>query len=241
MLAWLSNRVIIYSLEGNRMETTEAIRGWRSIRKYKQDPIPDTLLKKILEAAIRAPSWENVQPWHFIVVEDAAVKEKLVQLASKQKHIARAPVVIGICGDLSAWEKPKNRAALIELANAGVMNVTEEIIDNVILKDPVFCVAEHGPSIILGRTFEQLGIAYGFMAVEAVNQGLGMCIVGAFGNEVTDAHKEIYQEIRSLLAIPDHMYLLALLTLGFPDEDPSARPRKNFDAVVSRGAVGTRF
>ncbi|HOC39296.1 MAG TPA: NADH-quinone oxidoreductase subunit H, partial [Thermodesulfobacteriota bacterium] len=98
--------------------------------------------------------------------------------------------------------------------------------------------AEHGPAIILGRTLEQLGIAYGFMAIEAVNQGLGMCIVGAFGNEVTESYKELYQEIRGLLAIPETMYLLALLTLGFPDEDPSARPRKTFDAVVSRGKVG---
>lgn len=223
------------------MDATEAIQRWRSIRKYKQDPIPEKILRKVLDAGRRSPSWENVQPWHFIIIEDAATKQKLVHLASGQKFIARAPVVIGICGDLSAWDKPKNRKALLELLHAGVMNVTEEVIDNVLLKDPVFCVAEHGSAIILGRTFEQLGIVYGFMAVEAVNQGLGMCIVGAFGNEVTESHKEVYQEIRSLLAIPETMYLLALLTLGFPDEDPPARPRKDFDAVVSRGKVGTRF
>ena len=223
------------------MDTTEAIHAWRSIRKYKQKPIPHETVKKVLEAGIRAPSWENVQPWHFIVIEDQGTQNTLVNLASGQRFIAGAPLVIAVCGDLSAWDKPKNREALIELAQAGVMKVTEEIIDNVILKDPVFCVAEHGPAIILGRTFEQLGIAYAFMGIEAVNQGLGMCIVGAFGNEVTQAHKESYNEIRSLLGIPKHMYLLALLTLGFPDENPAPRPRKDFDAVVSREKVGTRF
>ncbi|HNR12944.1 MAG TPA: nitroreductase family protein [Thermodesulfobacteriota bacterium] len=220
------------------MDATKAINGWRSIRKYKQDHIPEEILRKVLDAGRRSPSWENVQPWHFIVIQDDAVKEKLVRLASGQKHIAQAPVVIAVCGDLSAWDKPKNREALVELVNAGVINVPQEVIDSVLLKDPVFCVAEHGPAIILGRTLEQLGIAYGFMAIEAVNQGLGMCIVGAFGNEVTESYKELYQEIRGLLAIPETMYLLALLTLGFPDEDPSARPRKTFDAVVSRGKVG---
>lgn len=223
------------------MDATEAIHQWRSIRKYKDEPIPEKSLRKVLEAGRRAPSWENVQPWHFIVIEDARAKEKLAQLASGQKHIARAPIVIGVCGDLSAWDKPKNREALIQLVNAGVMKVSEDVIDNVLLKDPVFCVAEHGPAIILSRTLEQLGIAYAFMGIEAVNQGLGMCIVGAFGNELTGAQKELYREVRNVLGIPEKMYLLALLTLGVPDEEPKARPRKEFDDVVSRGKVGEKF
>jgi len=220
------------------VETTEAIQNWRSIRKYKDEPVSDKALRAVLEAGRRAPSWENVQPWHFIVIEDPQVKEKLVKLSMGQKHVARAPVVIGVCGDLSAWDKPKNREALVELMKAGAVKATEEVIDNFLLKDPVFCVAEHGPSIILARTFEQLGIAYGFMGIEAVNQGLGMCIVGALSNEVTGAQKQAYEEVKAELGIPDKMYLLALLTLGVPDEQPKARPRKGFGAVVSRGKVG---
>jgi len=223
------------------METTEAIQKWRSIRKYKKDPVPETSLRKILEAGRRAPSWENIQPWHFIVIEDQGVKEKLSQLAMGQPHVVEAPVIIAVCGDLAAWDKPKNREALMELADAGVIQVTEDIIDGFMLQNPVFCVAEHGPAVILSRTFEQLGIAYGFMGVEAVNQGLGMCMVGALGNEVTGELKELYEEIRSLLGIPENMYLLTLLTLGIPNEDPKARPRKDFDTVVSRGRVGEKF
>ena len=108
------------------------------------------------------------------------------------------------------------------------------------LKDPVFCVAEHGPAVILSRTFEQLGIAYAFMGIEAINQGLGMCIVGAFGNEVTQAQKALYQEVKEALGIPATMPLLAMLTIGFPDEEPKARPRKDFDAIVSWGKVGKK-
>jgi nitroreductase len=223
------------------METTDAIQKWRSIRRYTEDPVPQEALRAILEAGRRAPSWENVQPWHFIVVEDQAMKEKLAQLASGQKHVLKAPAIIAVCGDLSCWDKPKNREALMELVEAGVMRVTEEIIDNIVLKDPVFCVAENGPAIMLARTFEQLGIAYGFMGIEAVNQGLGMCIVGALSNEATGAKQELYQELKSEMGLPGHMYLLALLTLGKPNEDPKARPRKAFDTVVSRGKVGEPF
>ena len=223
------------------METTEAIQKWRSIRRYQEEPVSEDSLRAVLEAGRRAPSWENVQPWHFIVIEDKEMKAKMSQLAARQKHVARAPAVIAVCGDLSAWDKPKNRAALLELVEAGVIKITAEIIDNVVLKDPVFCVAENGPAIILARTFEQLGIAYGFMCIEAVNQGLGMCIVGALSNEATGAKLDLYQEIKSELGIPENMYLLTLLTLGKADEDPKARPRKAFDTIVSRGKMGVNF
>ena len=49
----------------------------RSIRRYKKDPVPEDVKAKILEAGRLAPSAANRQPWHFIVCEDAASKEKL--------------------------------------------------------------------------------------------------------------------------------------------------------------------
>lgn len=223
------------------MEVTEAIHKWRCTRKYKSQPIPDDTLRKILEAGRRAPSWCNVQPWHFIVIEDTTIKQKLATLAGGQRQVALAPVVLGVCGDLSAWEKPKHREALLELVHSGTINVPEEVIDKVFLTSDLIYVAGHGPATILCRTFEQLGIAYAFMAIEAVNQGLGMCIVGAFGNEITKAQKELYEEIRVSLGIPEHMYLLCMLAIGVPDEDPQLRPRKPLDAIVSRGRVGHRF
>jgi len=223
------------------MEATEAIQGWRSIRRYKKEPVPEASLEKVLEAGRRAPSWENVQPWHFIVIEDAELKQKLVALTKWQKFVANAPVVIAVCGDISAWDKPRNREALMELIEKGVMKATPEIVDNFILVDPVYCVGENGPAVILARTFEQLGIAYGFMCVEAVNQGLGMCIVGAFGNEVTGGVKEVSAEVRAELGLPDTMYLLALLPIGIPDEAPEARPRKPLEKIASRGKFGVPF
>jgi nitroreductase len=223
------------------METTQAIQGWRSIRKFKSDPVPEDKLRAVLEAARRAPSWENIQPWRFIVVEDQLTKDMLTSLAKGQKFVGKAPVVICVAGDLSAWDKPKNKAALMQLVEAGVMKVNEQIIDTVLLNDPAFCVAENGPATILARTFEQLGIAYGFMCAEIINQGLGACIVGALSNEVTGAKRELYQSVKQELGLDDSMYLLAMLPVGFPDQDPPARPRKDFDAIVSRGRLGQKF
>ena len=51
------------------MNTLDAIRARRSIRKFKSDPLPDEALQAILTAAVPAPSGKNRQPWHFVVVQ----------------------------------------------------------------------------------------------------------------------------------------------------------------------------
>ncbi len=223
------------------METSEAIGRWRSIRRYEEKDVPDEVLAKILEAGRRAPSWENVQPWHFIIVRERETKEKLSALCKGQKHVARAPVLILCCGDLSAWDKPKNKEALLELVEAGAMKATPEIIDKVFMNDPMFCVAETGPAMIVARTFEAVATAWAFMGIEAVNRGLGMCVVGAMGNEATGGLPEVYGEVRALLGLPDLMHLLCLLTLGYPAEEPKARPRKALSRIVSVGKYGEGF
>jgi len=223
------------------VENLGVIQRWRSIRRYRDEAVPEDVLQVILEAGRRAPSWENVQPWHFIAITDSAVKAKLQELARGQKHIGLAPVVIACCGDIGAWDKKRNREVLMELIQAGAMKATEEMVDNFLLKDPMFCVAENEPAIVLARTMEQVAIAYTFMALEAVNQGLGVCMVGAFGNDVIKGKEELYREVRRMLNLPDDHYLLALLTMGYPVEEPPARPRKPLDKAASRGVYGKRF
>ena len=51
------------------MNVIEAIQQRRSIRKFADTPVPEEIVRKILEAAIEAPSGKNKQPWKFIVVD----------------------------------------------------------------------------------------------------------------------------------------------------------------------------
>lgn len=80
------------------MDLVEAIKTRRSIRRYKPDPVPEELLKTVLNAARLAPTANNAQPWRMIVVRDEDVKRRLVAGANGQKFIAQAPVVIVACG-----------------------------------------------------------------------------------------------------------------------------------------------
>jgi nitroreductase len=62
------------------MSLGEAIFSLRAIRRLKPDLIPDAAIRDILEAAIRAPNGGNVQPWHFLVVKDAALRQRFSPL-----------------------------------------------------------------------------------------------------------------------------------------------------------------
>lgn len=72
------------------MKFKEVIEKRRSIRKYKNTPVPREKILKILEAARIAPSAGHRQPWHFIVVENNDTIKKL----AKQEWAAAAPVMI---------------------------------------------------------------------------------------------------------------------------------------------------
>ncbi len=53
----------------------EIIRTTRSMRRLKPDPVPNELIRKILEAGVCAPSGGNMQRWRFLVIRDSAIKE----------------------------------------------------------------------------------------------------------------------------------------------------------------------
>jgi nitroreductase len=80
------------------MDLMDAIKTRRSIRKYKETPVPETLLKEVLNAARMAPSADNAQPWRMIVVRDEQSKLRLAAASNNQKFIAQAPIVLVICG-----------------------------------------------------------------------------------------------------------------------------------------------
>ncbi len=95
------------------METLEAIRTRRSVRKFSDQPVEPEKLEAVLEAVRQAPSWSNLQCWDLVVVTKQETREKISQLSfvesffstygyksnPAQKALAQAPVVIVACAD----------------------------------------------------------------------------------------------------------------------------------------------
>ena len=68
-----------------------------------------------------------------------------------------------------------------------------------------------------------LSIAVSFMILEATEQGLGTCWLGAYDEE----------KVRNVLEIPERIRVPAMFTLGYADEDPHQRPRKHLSEIIS--------
>ncbi len=79
------------------MDVYEAIRERRSIRSYRKDPVPDEILRRVLEAARLAPSARNRQEWRFVAVTDGEKIAALAEAANGQSFVAGAPVVLAFC------------------------------------------------------------------------------------------------------------------------------------------------
>lgn len=83
------------------MELFEALHTRRSIRKYTEEKIPEEAIKKLLAAAMMAPSAADARPWQFIIVTDQDKKDQIKDVHPYVGMIQNAPLGILICGDIS--------------------------------------------------------------------------------------------------------------------------------------------
>ncbi len=80
------------------MELREVIRTRRSMRKFKNEAVPQEMVQLILEAAMLAPSAGNQQPWHFLVVTDRQKLDAIPAFHPYAKMLHEAQVAIVVCG-----------------------------------------------------------------------------------------------------------------------------------------------
>jgi nitroreductase len=205
------------------MDVSDAIQKRVSIRKWKSIPVEKEKLMKVLEAGRRAPSWGNVQPWRYVVVQDKAKIEELANVAAGgQPQVGTAPVVIVCCGVAEVFSRKMHRESLKQLMEAGVMDWPEEFLDNVVLESEQFAPYMRGKEVMTIKAGEQIMISVAYMSLEALNQGLGSCWVGAISPK----------EAAKALNLPETMFVHDLFIMGYPDEDPKPRPRKKAEEVV---------
>jgi len=82
---------------------TDTLLNHRSIRKYKADPIPNTILDYILEAGTRAATTGNMQLYSIVVTTDEGIKEELAPCHFNQPMVREAPVVLTFCADFNRF------------------------------------------------------------------------------------------------------------------------------------------
>ena len=177
------------------MDVFEALGTLRAMRRLKLDPVPDDALWKILDAAIKAPSGGNRQPWNFTVVRDAEAKRRLGEYY--------------LDGWNKAYVQGPGRATQTDPRLAGVYRSAEHLAHH-LAEAPVLIIASVRSD---GQAVGPLAGASIYPAVQ--NLMLAARALG-LGTTLTTLHKFHEREVKELLGIPDGVETMALIPVGWP-------------------------
>ena len=89
------------------MELSAVIQERKSIRKFKQEEVPENMVRELIEAGRLAPSGTNIQPTRYVIIKDAENREQLSE-CTPLPFVPAAPVVIACCFDKQAFQPGVN-------------------------------------------------------------------------------------------------------------------------------------
>ena len=172
----------------------EAMYSQRALRYIKPDPIPDELVRKVIDAGIRAPNGGNTQRWSFLVIKDPATKRWIQERYDTTGHpVHPDPTSAGM-----ARSQGRNDAAAQHLA--------EHLHEVPVLI--LACLGGGGGPSDIGRG-ASIYPAVQNMLLAA--RGLGLASV-----LTTRPRRGFEEEIKKLLNIPEDVDTAAMLPLGYP-------------------------
>ncbi len=116
------------------MELIEAINERWSCRRFDLTKnISSEQVEKLLNLAIRAPTAGNIQPWHFFIIRNEAMKQEIVAAAGYQSFIGEAPVVIVVCAELQrslgVYGSRGRELYIIQDTAAAIQNILLGVVD----------------------------------------------------------------------------------------------------------------
>ena len=211
----------------------DAIYSARALRRLKPDPVPDDIIARILDAAIRAPSAGNAQNWAFIVVRDGEQRRRLGMIYRKASDIA------------SEMYKARGRPAhMTEDQYRRLMTSGAYLWDHMgeapVLLVP--CLQERAtparamfpPS--LDAMYER-ELAYerrirGASIYPAVQNIILACRAFGLGTLITTNHIRCEDEVKVLLSLPSDVSTYALMPIGYPQGKFGPLARKPVSEVA---------
>ncbi len=186
----------------------------RSIRQYQPTSIPEADLRELLRLAGRAPSAYNAQPWRFVVVQDDALKARLATAAYGQRQVTSAPATIVMYSDmedaLERMPESMHPGMPEEQRAAGVES---------------FRATFTGQSVEQREAWgnAQSNIALGYLLLLA--ESLGYATSPMLGFDPA--------QVKSLLGLPSHVRVSALVTIGHAAEDGFTPHRLRAESLVT--------
>jgi F420 biosynthesis protein FbiB-like protein len=182
------------------MDFFEVVHTQRSIRKFKPDPVPDEALWTMIDAAIRAPSGGNTQPWSFLILRDEAKKKVL------------ADAVAGNLGDLS---KALEAADKLPTESQRRMRRASVTFRSDVASAPVIIV----PCLVnpTSPSGDNTSIWAGSSIYGAVQNMMLAARAQGLGTVLTTFNIVLEDLIRKEYGLPDDARPVAVIPVGYPD------------------------
>jgi nitroreductase len=207
------------------MELVAAIRGRRSIRKFKSQDVPRNTLTEIMETARWSPSWGNTQPWDlYVLTGKTLAKFKEMNLKQTLAGAATASDVPMLTNWPGAMKARYGALGKVVLSAQGIKRDDKEARDKYYhdmvsaFDAPCLIFACISRDNLVEYQMLDIGLIAQTICLAAYDKGLGTCLLAAAARYSS--------EIRKIAAIPEDKKIVVGIALGYPD--PSF-PLNNFE------------
>jgi nitroreductase len=177
----------------------DIIYSTRAMRRLKPDPVPDELIRKILEAGIRAPNGGNAQRWGFLVVKDPAVKAQIQPYYRRAFDEIRAPA------HAASSTPPGMTGGAHQRQHSAVEYLTDHFHEA-----PVWIIPCTQDSKVAPPRAQGASIYPAVQNMLLAARALGL------GATLTTRHMFYAKEVEAILGLPEDVHSYAILPVGWP-------------------------
>jgi nitroreductase len=217
----------------------EAINTARALRRFKPDPVPDEVITKILDAAIRAPSGSNEQTWLFVVVKDAEQRRKISEVYRKGGDILKALY--------ANRTKPEHMdQKQFDKLMASAMYLIDHMSEAPVLLLACLQPGQVGAQPVqippeIQAAMKNLARMGGSSIYPAVQNIILACRAFGLGTVLTTIHMFYEDEVKKILGLPAEVHTYALMPIGYPRDKFGPIRRRPVNEVVCLDRFGNRW
>ncbi len=185
------------------------LRTRRSIRRFKTDPIPDSVIQRILTTATFAPSAHDQQPWRFCVVTDLSIKMRLGQAITSKMR-----------ADMQA--KGADKSNIEKRVSLSLRRMDEAPVVVVLSRDTTAVRTDAPEEVIMGIQSTALAGLQLLLAAHAEGLGGNWICWPLYAQEAT----------RAALELPETWEPQAMFFIGYTNETPKIKEMKDMEILV---------
>ncbi|WP_297062525.1 nitroreductase family protein [Thermococcus sp.] len=200
------------------MELEEVIRRRTSVRYFSEKPVAEEDIKELIKSAIRAPTASGLENWIFVVFRSKEAREKLYELIAEGMEVYYRAV---------------------KLPEEKIAKLRKRIYKEGMFRAPVYIAVfiDKRVRFLPGKEFddvefiwsvESASMAIQNLMLKAVELGLGTVYVGVTNFE------GIEERVRELAGLDENYYLVGVIPVGYPKNEPKPKKRKKSVEDVTR-------